>query len=86
MIDRVNIIVKSGNGGNGCKSFRREKHVPRGGPNGGDGGRGGSIYLLEDRNINTLLAFRYKQRFATERGGHGQGSNKHGKQVIKDGG
>jgi len=77
-IDEAKIHVAAGAGGNGCVAFRREKFVPRGGPSGGDGGRGGSIYLESTEHLNTLLKFRYNREFAAERGGHGEGSNRHG--------
>ena len=79
MIDRVEIYVKAGDGGNGVVSFRREKFVPLGGPDGGDGGNGGSVYLVGDEGVSTLLAFRYKKQFRAERGDHGKGKNMHGK-------
>jgi GTP-binding protein len=78
-IDQAQITVRGGRGGNGCISFRREKFVPRGGPDGGDGGNGGSVVLAADENVNTLLAFRRRRRFEAGRGAHGQGSNKHGR-------
>ena len=78
-VDQVNIVARGGDGGNGIVSFRREKYVPRGGPDGGDGGRGGSVYLLADPQLSTLIDFRHKRRFAAERGGHGAASNCHGK-------
>ena len=78
-IDYVKIKVKAGQGGSGCVSFRREKHVPKGGPDGGDGGRGGNIVIKADRNLSTLLDYRYKKNYAAKRGEHGQGDNKHGK-------
>jgi GTPase len=77
-IDEAKIHVSGGRGGNGCLAFRREKFVPRGGPSGGDGGRGGSVYLESSEHLNTLLKFRYKREFAAERGRHGEGSNRHG--------
>jgi GTP-binding protein len=77
-VDEATIAVSGGDGGNGCLSFRREKFVPRGGPDGGDGGHGGSVWLEATLEANTLLAFRYKSRFAAERGRHGQGARKSG--------
>ena len=79
LIDEAQIRVAAGDGGNGCVAFRREKFVPRGGPSGGDGGRGGGVYLKSDEHLNTLLKFRYKREFAAERGRHGEGSNRHGR-------
>src|SRR5246500_3415870 len=73
--DEAKIYVKAGNGGNGCVAFRREKYVPRGGPAGGDGGRGGSIYLEANPHDNTLLRYRYNREFKADRGRHGEGSN-----------
>ncbi|MBS1964257.1 MAG: GTPase ObgE [Chloroflexi bacterium SZAS-1] len=77
--DNARIRVAAGDGGDGSASLRREAHVPRGGPDGGDGGRGGHIYLLADRHLNTLLPFREKNRFKAERGGNGGGSRKYGR-------
>jgi GTP-binding protein len=77
-IDEAKILVAAGPGGNGCVAFRREKHVPRGGPSGGDGGRGGSVYLESSPHLNTLLKFRYNREFRAERGHPGEGSNRHG--------
>ncbi len=77
-IDRVEIEVSAGAGGDGCMSFRREKYVPRGGPNGGDGGHGGSVVLVGDAHVTTLLDYNYRRRFKAERGAHGQGANKRG--------
>jgi GTP-binding protein len=74
-VDEAKISVKAGNGGNGCIAFRREKYVPRGGPSGGDGGNGGSIYLEANPNDNTLLRYRYNREFKADRGRHGEGSN-----------
>ena len=74
-VDEAKIFVKAGNGGNGCVAFRREKYVPRGGPSGGDGGNGGSVYLEANPNDNTLLRYRYNREFKAARGRHGEGSN-----------
>jgi len=74
-VDEARIYVKAGDGGNGCVAFRREKYVPRGGPSGGDGGVGGSIYLEANVNDNTLLRYRYNREFKADRGRHGEGSN-----------
>jgi len=78
LIDQATIEVAGGRGGNGCVSFRREKYVPRGGPNGGPGGDGGSVYLVADPSLKGLNAFRYKKRFEAERGRHGEGSDRAG--------
>lgn len=78
-IDRAKIIVKAGNGGNGMSSFRREKYVPKGGPSGGDGGRGANIALVGDADLNTLIDFRYKRQFKADSGVNGQTSNMHGR-------
>ena len=72
-VDQVKIIIQAGNGGDGCRSFRREKYVPRGGPNGGDGGKGGDIVLRTDRNLTTLLDLRYQQLYRAEHGRPGKG-------------
>jgi GTPase len=74
-VDEAKISVKAGDGGNGCVAFRREKYVPRGGPSGGDGGHGGSVYLEANQNDNTLLRYRYNREFKGDRGRHGEGSN-----------
>jgi GTP-binding protein len=74
-VDEAKIMVKAGDGGNGCVAFRREKYVPRGGPSGGDGGHGGSVYLEANPNDNTLLRYRYNREFKADRGRHGEGSN-----------
>jgi GTP-binding protein len=74
-VDEAKILVKAGIGGDGCVAFRREKFVPRGGPSGGDGGHGGSIYLEANPNDNTLLRYRYNREFKADRGRHGEGSN-----------
>jgi GTP-binding protein len=78
-VDYVKIHVKAGDGGRGCVSFRREKYVPRGGPDGGDGGRGGHIILKATKELNTLLDLKYQREYKAERGEHGKGSNKHGR-------
>jgi GTPase len=77
-VDEAKIFVKAGSGGNGCVAFRREKFVPRGGPSGGDGGHGGSVYLEANPNDNTLLRYRYNREFKADRGRHGEGSNRTG--------
>jgi len=78
-IDEVNIRVKAGDGGNGCLAFRREKYVPKGGPSGGDGGRGGDVVLVASQHYNTLLHLRFNPEHRAERGRHGEGSNKTGR-------
>src|SRR5580658_8162210 len=78
-IDEVKILVKAGDGGNGCLAFRREKFVPRGGPSGGDGGRGGDVVLVASPHHNTLLHFRFNPEHKAERGRHGEGSNRKGR-------
>lgn len=78
-LDRVKIHVKAGDGGNGVTAFRREKFVPRGGPSGGDGGVGGSVFIESDEGLNTLLHLRYNPEHKAERGRHGEGSNRSGK-------
>ncbi|MGN0947421.1 MAG: GTPase ObgE [Megasphaera sp.] len=78
-IDRARIFVQSGKGGDGMSSFRHEKFVPKGGPNGGDGGQGGNVVLVADRNVNTLVDFRYRRLFKAKPGGKGEGSNKYGR-------
>jgi len=77
-IDEAKIYVKAGDGGNGAATFRREKYIPMGGPNGGDGGRGGSIYAIADRNINTLVDYRYTRKFIGKRGENGGGADQYG--------
>ena len=78
-LDQVKIYVKAGDGGSGSPSFRREKFIEFGGPDGGDGGKGGSIMLVSERNLNTLIDFRYQQHFKAERGRDGSGKNKTGR-------
>jgi GTP-binding protein len=78
-VDEVDILVEAGHGGAGCMSFRREKFVPRGGPDGGDGGKGGSVYAVASPHLNTLVSFRFNREFHARRGGHGQGSNRTGR-------
>ncbi len=77
-IDEANIFVKAGDGGNGIVSFRREKYIPKGGPDGGDGGDGGSVYVVGSKSINTLSDFRHTRRFVARRGGNGAGNNRTG--------
>jgi len=78
-IDEAKIQVHAGDGGNGVASFRREKYIPKGGPDGGDGGRGGSIYAIADRNINTLVEYRFARTHRAQRGENGHGSDRYGK-------
>jgi GTP-binding protein len=78
-VDRVEIEVVAGNGGDGCLSFRREKFVPKGGPDGGDGGHGGSVILVAETGVNSLVAVASKKTWKAERGRHGMGSNRHGR-------
>jgi GTPase len=78
-VDEVIIHVQAGDGGDGCASFRREKFIPKGGPDGGDGGDGGSVFLLADSNLNTLVDFRYTRKFRAERGQNGMGQECTGK-------
>jgi GTP-binding protein len=79
-IDRAKIRIQGGHGGNGVMAFRREKFVPRGGPSGGDGGRGGDVWLEADESLNTLLHLRYNPEHIAERGRHGEGSNRYGRE------
>ena len=81
-IDRAKIRIKAGDGGNGVTAFRREKFVPRGGPSGGDGGHGGDVWLESDEGLNTLLHLRYNPEHKAERGRHGEGSNRHGREGV----
>lgn len=83
-LDHAKIYAKSGSGGNGCVSFRREKYVPKGGPNGGDGGKGGDIIFKATSQLSTLIDFRYKAHYKAERGDHGQGGLKTGKNGEDD--
>ncbi len=78
-VDSASIVVQAGDGGKGCVSFRREKFVPKGGPDGGDGGRGGHVWLRTNRQLTTLLDFKYKNKYIAVRGVHGQGARKTGK-------
>ncbi len=78
-IDRARVYVKGGDGGNGMSSFRREKYVPNGGPSGGDGGKGADVILVADKNVNTLMDFRYKRMFRADAGENGMSANKHGR-------
>src|SRR5437660_9897120 len=80
-IDEAKIRVKAGDGGNGCLAFRREKFVPRGGPSGGDGGDGGDIIMESSERHNTLIHFRFNPEYKGDRGRHGEGSNRSGKEV-----
>lgn len=78
--DEAKIYVKAGDGGNGCVSFRREKYIPFGGPNGGNGGKGGDVYLMVDPHLNTLINFKKRSHFKAQRGGHGRGKDQTGRQ------
>src|SRR5208337_183470 len=79
-IDEAKIRVKAGDGGNGCMAFRREKFVPRGGPSGGDGGKGGDVIMESSERHNTLVHFRFNPEYKAQRGRHGEGSNKTGRE------
>ena len=81
-VDEAKILVKAGDGGQGCVSFRREKFIPHGGPDGGNGGRGGDIILITSRSHSTLLDMKYRQHHTAKRGGHGSGNNRTGKDAI----
>src|SRR3978361_487576 len=77
-MDRVKVRIKAGDGGNGVTAFRREKFIPRGGPSGGDGGHGGSVFVLASPHTNTLINFRFHPELSAQRGQHGMGSNRTG--------
>src|SRR5262245_21309319 len=77
-VDEVSVHVAAGDGGRGCLAFRREKRVPRGGPSGGDGGHGGSVFVVASAHVNTLINYRFHPEFTARRGEHGQGSNRTG--------
>ncbi|MBE5252730.1 Obg family GTPase CgtA [Mixta mediterraneensis] len=84
-VDEATILIVAGDGGNGCVSFRREKYIPKGGPDGGDGGDGGDVYLIADENLNTLIDYRFEKSFRAERGQNGQSrdcTGKHGKDIV----
>ena len=81
-IDNAEVTVRAGHGGSGCVSFRREKYVPRGGPDGGDGGRGGHVIFRATRELNTLLDFQYKREYQAQKGRHGMGKKMHGKDGV----
>ena len=81
-IDEAKFFVKGGDGGNGCVSFRREKFVPKGGPDGGDGGDGGDIIIKASGRLGSLIDFRYRSHFSGERGSHGQGKKNMAKMVL----
>ena len=77
-LDQAKIYIASGKGGNGCVSFRREKYIEFGGPNGGDGGNGGNVIIVPDNNLNTLIDFRYQKHFKAKKGEDGKGKNMKG--------
>ena len=79
LVDEAEITVTAGNGGNGCIGFRREKFIPLGGPDGGDGGAGGDVWLQADENLNTLVDFRHQTKFKAQRGENGMGRQMYGK-------
>src|SRR4051812_1207238 len=81
-IDEAKIRVKAGDGGNGCMAFRREKFVPRGGPSGGDGGKGGDVIMESSERHNTLVHFRFNPEYKAQRGRHGEGSNRTGREGV----
>ncbi len=81
-VDEANFFVKAGDGGNGCVSFRREMYVPKGGPSGGDGGKGGSVILEASSRLQSLIDFRYRSHFKAERGGNGQSKDMHGRNGL----
>src|SRR6476661_1878757 len=81
-IDEAKIRVKAGDGGNGCMAFRREKYVPRGGPSGGDGGKGGDVIMESSERHNTLVHFRFNPEYKAQRGRHGEGSNRTGREAV----
>ena len=78
-LDKAKIFIKAGDGGSGSASFRREKFIEFGGPNGGDGGKGGSVIIISDKNLNTLIDFRFKQHYKSEKGEDGKSKNRTGK-------
>src|SRR6185295_10688399 len=77
-VDRIRVFAQAGEGGRGCVSFRREKFIPHGGPDGGDGGRGGDVWVVAVEGLNTLIDYRYKQHFKAETGTHGMGRERNG--------
>src|SRR3569623_1739379 len=77
-LDEAKVYIRSGDGGNGCVAFRREKFIEYGGPNGGNGGRGGDVIIEAVDGLNTLIDYRYQQHFTAQKGGHGMGSDRHG--------
>src|SRR5580704_12693925 len=81
-LDQCKVYIRSGDGGGGAVSFRREKFIPRGGPDGGDGGRGGDVWIEAVNGLNTLIDFRYQQHFRAGTGGHGMGRDRHGAEML----